>query len=80
MSQQRVFSMSQQRVLFNHVSVPVANEDDARKTVNALAPDDPQQVTALHVVEKRKQFPDKTPVELSEDLAAQSCRGDFRRR
>lgn len=64
--------MDQTRELLTHVLVPVANEDDARKTAEALSPYEPSHVTALHVVEKRQHFPDKTPVEQSEDLAAES--------
>jgi len=37
-----------------------------------LEPYDPEQVTALHVVEKGGGVPDKTPVEQSEELAADS--------
>lgn len=55
-----------------HVLVPVAHEEDARKTAEALKPYNPDQVTALHVVEKRRGFPDKTPVVQSEELADES--------
>lgn len=58
--------------LLAHVLVPVAYPEDARTTARALAPYDPRQVTALHVVEKREGLPDKTPVEFSEELAAES--------
>lgn len=60
------------QALLAHVLLPVANEDDARKTARALAPYDPTRVTALHVVEKGAGVPDKTPVAQSEDLAAKS--------
>ena len=60
------------RRLLEHVIVPVANQDDARKTATALEPYDPARVTTLHVVEKGMGSIDKTPVEFSEELAAES--------
>ncbi|MFC7186563.1 universal stress protein [Halorubrum yunnanense] len=60
------------RNLLGHALLPVANEDDALATARALDPYDPERVTALHVVEKGDGVPDKTPVEQSEDLAAES--------
>jgi len=56
--------------LLAHVLLPVAHEADALATARALEPYDPERVTALHVVEKGGGVPDKTPVEQSEDLAA----------
>ncbi|MCL9815207.1 universal stress protein [Natranaeroarchaeum aerophilus] len=63
---------SHQRELLEHILLPVAHEEDARKTVELLEPYNPEQVTALHVVEKGRGVPDKTPVEQSEDLAEES--------
>ncbi|MDB2236743.1 universal stress protein [Halorubrum ezzemoulense] len=58
--------------LLAHVLLPVANEDDALATARALEPYETGRVTALHVVEKGGGVPDKTPVEQSEALAAES--------
>jgi len=61
------------RDILAHVLLPAAHEDDALATAQALEPYDPERVTALHVVEKGEGVPDKTPVEQSEELAAESC-------
>ncbi|WP_436936134.1 universal stress protein [Halovenus marina] len=58
--------------LLAHVLLPVANEKDALATARVLEPYGPDRVTALHVVEKGGGVPDKTPVEQSEELAAES--------
>lgn len=55
-----------------HVLLPVAHEADALATASALEPYGPTRVTALHVVEKGGGVPNKTPVEQSEELAAES--------
>lgn len=54
------------------ILVPVANKDDACATAEALADYETGPITVLHVVEKGEGVPDKTPVEQSENLAAQS--------
>ncbi|MFW5950416.1 MAG: universal stress protein [archaeon] len=61
-----------ERPLLEHVLLPVANEDDALQTARALEPYAPDHVTATHVVEKGEGVPDKTPVEQSEEIAAES--------
>jgi len=55
-----------------HVLLPIANPEDALTTARALEPYQPERVTALHVVEKGEGVPDKTPVEQSEEIAAES--------
>lgn len=55
-----------------HVLLPVAHKEDAAATATALEPYKPAAVTALHVVEKGDGVPDKTPVEQSETVAAES--------
>ncbi|MFC4989474.1 universal stress protein [Saliphagus infecundisoli] len=57
------------RELLANVLVPIADEEDAKRTAMALEPYDPDRVTALHVVEKGGGVPDKTPVEQSEEVA-----------
>ncbi|WIV68409.1 universal stress protein [Natrialbaceae archaeon AArc-T1-2] len=58
--------------LLAHVLLPVAHEADARESARALSPYDPDRVTVLHVVEKGDGVPDKTPVEKSREVAAES--------
>jgi hypothetical protein len=63
---------STDREMLTNVFLPVAHEDDAQKTARALAPHQPDPVTALHVVEKGEGTPDKTPVKQSEAVAAEA--------
>lgn len=58
--------------LVEHVLMPVANEDDARTTAEALEPYSPERVTAVHVVEKAGGAPDKTSPEYSKQVAENS--------
>lgn len=58
--------------LLAHVLLPVANEEDALATASALERYRPERVTTLHVVEKGGGVPDKTPVEQSQEVAAES--------
>lgn len=55
-----------------HALVPVANQEDAQTTAQALEPYEFNQITVLHVVEKGEGVPDKTPVEQSEQVAAEA--------
>lgn len=61
--------MTETHDLLEHVLLPLANKEDAVRTVSALEPYQPERVTALHVVEKGEGVPDKTPVEQSEAVA-----------
>lgn len=56
--------------LLSHVLLPVASETDARETVRAFEPYNPDRVTALYVVKKGDGAPAKTPVERSEAIAS----------
>ena len=58
--------------LLSHVLLPVADGEDALATAETLEPYRPDRVTALHVVEKGGGVPDKTPVEQSEEIAAEA--------
>lgn len=53
-----------------HALVPVADQEDARTTAQLLDSYDFGRITVLHVVEKGEGVPDKTPVEQSEQIAA----------
>lgn len=59
-------------VLFQHILIPVAEEEDARATCAALQPylEDIERVTAVHVIEKAGGAPDKAPVEKRREDAA----------
>lgn len=58
--------------LLRDVLLPVANEEDAIQTANALAPYQPTHVTAMYIVEKGKGVPDKLPIAQSEAIAEDS--------
>ncbi|WP_276259737.1 universal stress protein [Haloglomus litoreum] len=60
------------RPITGHVLVPVANVEDARASAAALEPYSVDRVTVMHVVEKGEGVPDKTPVEQSEQVAAEA--------
>lgn len=66
------YTESDGQELLGRVLLPVADEDDARRTARALEPYEPTDVTALHVVEKGGGVPDKSPVEQSEEIAEKS--------
>lgn len=52
-------------VLFQHIVIPIASEQDAQTTCVALDPylDHVERVTAVHVIEKAGGAPDKAPLE-----------------
>ncbi|WP_440771439.1 universal stress protein [Natronorubrum sp. DTA28] len=52
--------------IMTHTVVPVANEDDARATCDALEPvldDSVERITVVHVIEKTEGYMDKAPLE-----------------
>ena len=57
------------RSFTDSIVVPVANEEDARRTALVLVPYEGDDVTVLYVVEKGERVPDTTPVEPSERVA-----------
>jgi nucleotide-binding universal stress UspA family protein len=58
--------------LTRHALFPVADRADARTTARVLEPYEFDRITVLHVVEKGDGVPDKTPVEQSEQVAAEA--------
>lgn len=57
------------RELLGHVLLPLANKEDAIRTASALAPYNPESVTALHVVEREEADPDAVPDKESNAIA-----------
>lgn len=58
--------------LLSRLVVPVANEDDMDATCQALQPylsTTIERLVIVHVIEKRKGFPDKAPLEAREEQA-----------
>ncbi|MFP9191039.1 universal stress protein [Natronosalvus vescus] len=60
--------------VFQHLLIPVATEDDAQRTCDALEPylEDLERVTAVHVIEKAGGAMDKAPLGKRQEDA-----GDF---
>ena len=58
--------------LLHHILVPVAHVEDAEITARTLAQYQPEHITVTHVVEKGGGVADKTPVEQSENIAAEA--------
>lgn len=56
----------------NHLFVPVAGVEDAKATGRAGSQYSTNKGTVLHVVEKARGVPDKTPIEQSKTLAEES--------
>ena len=55
--------------IMHDIVVPVADSDDAEKTVSELKYFDPTHVTAVFVAEETDGYPNKTPHSVSEDIA-----------
>ena len=60
------------RELLGHVLVPLANEEDARRTARALRPYAPRQITLLYVVEKAGGAPDKLSPEQAKTIGQEA--------
>ena len=58
--------------LTKHLVIPVADEEDARATAQAVDSYEFGRVTAIHVIEKGGGTPDKIPLEQAEQLAAKT--------
>lgn len=57
------------QILTKHLVVPVANEEDARTTAQALDSYEFDRVSVVHVIEKRDGGPDAIPLEQAEQQA-----------
>lgn len=57
------------QILTEHLVVPVANEEDARTTAQALDSYEFDRVSVVHVIEKRDGGPDAIPLEQAEQQA-----------
>ena len=55
--------------LMHNIVVPVSGEEDTRKTVQELQYFDPDHVTAVFVAEETEGYPNKTPNDVSEEIA-----------
>ncbi|MFW5963592.1 MAG: universal stress protein [Natronomonas sp.] len=60
-------------MLFEHVLIPVASEDDAEATCTALEPylEEVERITAVHVIEKAGGAVDKAPLAKRQEDAAE---------
>lgn len=64
--------MTMNTLTFEHLLVPIANEEDARKTAQALQEYDPSQITMVFVVEKAGGGVDPVGPERAKSLAREA--------